>query len=178
MGYLDDLVGIGTAVLNELDVDDGKLAVYSSRGIKICPLGACLNRNLFQLLTATKLASDGRGNVFDVSGEMRDPERSQLDGILGSAYNAAPTLEGINQGCTGVINAVDVVSQLLAGGQRLSPNGIVLLAWNKADPDNTDIFPGWQSYRDERLNGHTFWGLSSARPSAPVRRPPPGGRRP
>jgi RHS repeat-associated protein len=56
--YGQDLTAIGTAVLNQWDVDDGRLKVYQN-GRAVCPLGHCLDRTLQQIIIA--IATDNNG---------------------------------------------------------------------------------------------------------------------
>src|SRR5260370_682721 len=48
--YLLDLAALGTAVLNQRDVDNGRIKVYNQRGAAVCPLGQCLDRGLDEII--------------------------------------------------------------------------------------------------------------------------------
>jgi hypothetical protein len=58
--YEQDLTGIGTAILNQWDVDDGRLTVYQN-GNAVCPLGQCLDRSLAQIIEGLATYRTGRG---------------------------------------------------------------------------------------------------------------------
>jgi RHS repeat-associated protein len=175
-GYVQELDGIGTAILNEWDVDDGRITVIGSNGQPVCPLGSCAHRTLFQILTATSFASDSSGNLFDANGNIRQSSRSRIDGVLnGSDQAGVPVWDNgvqIGSNCEGIVAAVAATSNLITGATpRYSPNGLTILFWNMASPDSTSTFPGSQGYtgvKDNRPGGHTFWGL----PAGPKRRPP------
>lgn len=185
VGYWEDLAGIGTAVLNQRDADNAILKVYQ-RGRAVCPLGQSLNRSIFQILTTTALASDNRGQLFDVSGNMRQPERSQIDNILnGDMYAGVPLVNNgnlIGSYCQGIMSSIGAASQLIGGEiDRLAPDGNIILFWNKASPDDAKYFPGnkgYTGYKDGRAGGHTFWGLPSVSPPPRLRPMPPRGGRP
>ena len=180
--YVQDLTGIGTAVLNQLDVDDGKLSVYQN-GTAVCPLGQCLDRNLQQVIYAIATKPSGRGgkgrmtHIFNTNGNLVDGS-GLLNSILNTDTESRPLITDedglpINQGCEGVLASIVVAGGLLDGSiSRLKPNGLTLLFWNHAPANSTTTFPGSVGYtgrRDSRAQGHTFWGLSST-PS--VRQPP------
>jgi hypothetical protein len=182
-----DLAAIGTAVLNQWDVDDGRLKVYLN-GTAVCPLGHCLNRMLDQIIIAIATYRDAQGNlvhVFNSSGKMIDAAAATLAGILGTDIGTPPLISDngnlINQACEGVIASLVNASNLLDGTQqRVSPNGLTLLFWNHESANSSSgTYPGYTGWRDARARGETFWGLSSVPPvrKPPVRRPPPPPRR-
>jgi RHS repeat-associated protein len=188
--YAQDLAAIGTAVLNQWDVADGRLTVYND-GRKVCPLGRCGGQSLAQVVIAMSTYKSASGQLvpaFNSSGQMLGAAETQLQGILATALNAAPLVTDtsglpINQGCEGVLGAITTASGLLDGSeQRVSPDGLTLLFWNQAPANSTTTFPGsvgYTGWRDSRTAGETFWGLSSTSPpplpAPPVRRPPVGG---
>jgi hypothetical protein len=180
--YVQDLTGIGTAVLNQLDVDDGKLSVYQN-GTAVCPLGQCLDRNLQQVIYAIATKPSGRGgkgrmtHIFNTNGNLVDGS-GLLNSILNTDTESGRLITDedglpINQGCEGVLASIVVAGGLLDGSiSRLKPNGLTLLFRNHAPANSTTTFPGsvgYTGWRDSRAQGHTFWGLSST-PS--VRQPP------
>ncbi|MGD0497692.1 MAG: RHS repeat-associated core domain-containing protein [Bryobacteraceae bacterium] len=185
--YQQDLAAIGTAVLNQWDVDHNRLKVYLN-GTAVCPLGQCLGRSLQEVIIDIATYYDSGGNLvhtFDSSGHMQDAAASTLKSILSTDVLAPPLVldNGLptNQDCEGVIASLVHASNLLDGSEsRVSPNGLTLLFWNRAPDDSTTTFPGNKGYtgwRDSRVQGETFWGLSSTPPPA-VRRPlPPAVRR-
>jgi len=189
--YEQDLAAIGTAVLNQWDVDDGRLTVYN-HGRKVCPLGHCLDRSLAQVIIAISTYRNASGQLvptFNSSGQMIGAAAAELAGILSTTWNAPPLVLdssgiAVNQGCEGVLASLTTASGLLDGSeQRVSPNGLTLLFWNQAPANSTTTFPGdagYTGWRDSRAAGETFWGLSSTPtpPAPPVRRPPGPGRRP
>jgi RHS repeat-associated protein len=183
--YEQDLAAIGTAILNQWDVDDGRLKVYQN-GRAVCPLGQCLDRSLAQIIETIATYSSGGQmvSVFNSSGQMQGPAAATLSGILGTNIDSGPLVldssgQYVNQGCEGVLASLVTGSGLLGGTTpRVSPNGLTLLFWNQASATSTTTFPGnvgYTGWRDARTRGETFWGLSSTAPP-PIRRPPP--RRP
>ena len=176
--YGQDLAAVGSAILNQWDVDNHRLKVYQN-GVAVCPLGQCKDRSLTDIILALERDSDGA--IFSSSGKMRDPEASKLNGILNTSTSAGPLVRDIsgaliNQGCEGVISSLTMASGLISGDVgRAGPLGVTLLFWNRASPTSTNTFPGDHGYigwRDDRARGQTFWGLSSSPvPSGP------GGRR-
>ncbi|MEO8597160.1 MAG: RHS repeat-associated core domain-containing protein, partial [Candidatus Solibacter sp.] len=176
--YAEDLTSIGTAVLNQWDVDNGVIKVYQN-GRAACPLGQCLDRSLKDIVIA--ISKDNTGSIFNSNGNMRSTDAAKLKGILNTTWNAGPVVQDssgqwVNQGCEGVLESLTLASGLLSGDvARAKPNGLTLLFWNQASADSTTTFPGnvgYTGWRGDRVHGETFWGLSSTPP--PVRRPPPG----
>ena len=146
--YEQDLAAIGTAVLNQWDVDNGRIKVYQN-GRAVCPLGQCLDRSLQQVIIAIATYTNASGNlvsVFDSSGHMIDAAAATLKGILGTNVLTGPLVydngNPINQGCEGVVASLVNASNLLDGSQaRVSPNGLTLLFWNQASANSTTTFP-------------------------------------
>jgi len=181
--YEQDLAAIGTAVLNQWDVDNGKIKVYQ-HGRAVCPLGQCLDRSLQEIIIDIATYYDSSGNLvhtFDSSGHMQGTAATTLSNILNTNTLTGPIVydngNPINISCEGVIASLVNASNLLDGSEaRVSPNGLTLLFWNQASPTSTTTFPGnvgYTGWRDDRSRGETFWGLSS---TPPVRRPPPPRR--
>jgi hypothetical protein len=149
--YTEDLVGIGTALLNQWDVDNRRLSVFQD-GDSVCPLGQCLNRSLKAVILALEV--DANGPIFNSNGNMRGAERSRLNSILSTDLAAAPQIRDdsgnlVNIGCEGVINSLLVASRLLTGRtSRLRPDGLTLLFWNRASvtSTSTSTFPGNRGY--------------------------------
>jgi RHS repeat-associated protein len=177
--YEQDLAATGSAVLNQWDVDNGRLNVIQN-GRPVCPLGQCLNRSLQQIIIAIATYTNASGNlvsVFDSSGHLIDGQASALTGVLNTEITTGPQVVDqtgilINQGCEGVLSSLVNASNLIGGSPRVSPNGLTLLFWNQAPASSTTTFPGSAGYtgwRDARANGETFWGLPST-----VRKPPRG----
>jgi RHS repeat-associated protein len=176
--YLLDLIGIGTAILNQWDVDNGRLQVYDRTGARTFPMGGSSpqNRSLEEVIIS--IARDGRGALFSSTGQMRQPDRAALNKVLQTSIEAAPLILDstgywINRSCQGVLASINVASGLLLGGlnDRYKPNGLVLLFWNLASADSETTFPGSAGYigvEKIRQQGHTFWGLRGG--------PPPAGR--
>jgi len=181
--YETDLAAVGSAVLNQWDVDNGLLKVYQN-GRQVCPLGQCLDRSLQQIIIAISTYKDSSGNLvgtFNSSGQMQGAAATTLSNILGTNTLTGPLVSDngnlINQGCEGVVASLVNASNLLGGAPRVSPNGSTLLFWNQLSPDSTQFYSGYTGWRDGRPKGETFWGLPSTAPP-PVRRPRPPGRGP
>jgi RHS repeat-associated protein len=172
--YHKDLAAIGTAVLNQWDVDNHRLKVYRN-GKLTCPLGHCLDRSLQEIIIKIgtyKNASGNLVNIFDSSGHMVDGA-AKLKGILDTDASAGPVVYdngiAVNQGCEGIVSSLVHASNLLSGSEaRVSPNGTTLLFWNQLPADSTKFYRGYSGWRDDRVQGETFWGL----PSAPQPREP------
>ena len=172
--YYQDMTALGTAILNQVDVDNDVIELYDSHG-RVCPLGHCGSRDMKKILTETTFASDKRGQVFSADGSMRTPERTTLNGILDTNAAARPTVldHGIptNLGCEGVLSAIRITSGLLDGTiSRINPDGLVLLYWNKLSATTNRSLPGYSGWRSDRSVGHTFWGLRQT-PAPPRPRP-------
>ena len=169
LAYYRDMTAPGTAVLNQWDIDNGKLFVYDGSSRRVCPLGHSLERALAELFTTATFASDGRTdpkNVFDFGGAMKQPKRKELDDVLRRNAAASPTTldSGIytSIACEGVLSAVRITSELITGERaRLQPNGLVLLYWNKVSSDEFAGLPGYRRWQSDRERGHAFWGLPS-----------------
>ena len=181
--YETDLAAVGSAVLNQWDVDNGLLKVYQN-GRQVCPLGQCLDRSLQQIIIAISTYKDSSGTLvgtFNSSGQMQGAAATTLAGILGTNTLTGPLVSDngnlINQGCEGVVASLVNASNLLGGAPRVSPNGSTLLFWNQLSPDSTQFYSGYTGWRDGRPKGETFRGLPSTAPP-PVRRPRPPGRGP
>ena len=171
--YRQDLTAIGTAILNQWDVDNRRLSVFLNR-TPVCPLGQCLSRSLAQIIMA--IGRDSTGAIFNSSGQMRSTDAAKLSGILATDTLAGPLVLDssghlINRGCEGVLESIVVAAGLLNGGARVvPPNGMILLFWNLAPANSTTTFPGNAGYigwKDSRNQGETFWGLSGVSPNAP-----------
>jgi RHS repeat-associated protein len=175
-----DMIAIGTAVMNQLAVDDGQMTVYAG-GTKACPLGQCLNRNLSQIiyLLATELIQGQLVHVFDNSGNMVDGQQTVLKGILNTDTTAGkqvldPTGVLINSNCEGILDSLNAANDVLGGTREVGPNGLALLFWNQQSP-TTPLYPGYVGVKSPGV--HTFWGLytTPTHPPTgvpPVRKPP------
>jgi RHS repeat-associated protein len=168
-GYLQELNGIASAVLNQVDVDDKKISVLGSNGQPVCPLGACLDRTLFQILTQTPLASDNSGQLFDASGHIRQSGANRINSVLSGDYFAGTLISDsgtpIGSNCEGLVASLATVSNLLTGSAaRYSPNGATVLGWDMESPTTTTGTFGGGGYTGSqtgRPGGHTFWSLPS-----------------
>jgi RHS repeat-associated protein len=180
--YYTDQLAVGTAVMNQLAVDDGKMTVYQN-GNAVCPLGQCLNRNLGQIIQsiATYRGKLGMVQVFNSSGQMVDGA-STLKGILDTDAQSGllvmdSTGNAINIGCEGVLSSINAASDVLSGVRETGTGGLALLFWNKQSA-SVPFYPGYVGVRSPRAVGHTFWGLYTTptppegAPAPPVRVPP------
>jgi hypothetical protein len=176
--YQEDLAAIGSAVLNQWDVDNGKIKVYRN-GRAVCPLGHCENRSLDQIIITIATYRNSSGDLvhtFDDGGHMQDAAAKTLADILKTNILTGPLVidngNYINQGCEGIVSSIINASNLLDGSQsRVSRDGLTLLFWNQESASGSKVYPGYSGWRDSRSQGETFWGLSS---TPPIRRPPPG----
>jgi RHS repeat-associated protein len=91
--YEQDLAAIGTAIMDQWDVDDKRLTVYQN-GQAVCPLGQCLDRSLQQVIIA--IAKDNSGSIFDANGNMRQPDASKLSGVLNTNVDSGPLVLDIS----------------------------------------------------------------------------------
>jgi hypothetical protein len=196
-GYYEELTAIGTAIINQVYVDQGFLIMFGKNGnqLQSCPLGRCGNRSLKDIILL--IARDNAGRIFDNDGNMRSSSRNRLDIVLGIDDKSPPLIGDINgemynQGCEGLWTSIKVASQLLTGERRpYFPNELLLLYWNGVeDVNNTSAFPGSEGYvgvKTSRTRSQTFWGAfwsfapkttprddSGRTPSAPTTRT--GGR--
>lgn len=148
-------------------IADYRFIVVSVDNRRVCPLGGCLGRSLFEIILT--IAIDRRGSVFDLEGNMRDPERTSIKNVLDGDFYAGVLIgdydeKGVFQGnigsnCEGILSSVRTASDLITGAiDRSKPNGLTL-----------------HGYRDSRPGGHTLWGLSSV-PPPPRGRPAPPDR--
>jgi len=128
--YFTDQLAVGTAVMNQLAIDDGKMKVYQN-GAAVCPLGQCLNRSLAQIIEAiatySKQGTNRLIHLFNSSGQMVDGMASVLNGIIGTAVDASPTVldNGLptNIGCEGVLSSLNAASDVLEGYREQGTDG-------------------------------------------------------
>lgn len=187
MSYYLDQVAVGTAVMNQVAVDNGQMTVYAN-GVAVCPQGHCLHRTLSEIiqLISTYYLRGKLIHTFDLGGHMADGFAPLLDKILRTditdGQQVTDKWEGtsINIGCEGVLSSISVASEVL-NGLLGGPDDPQLLAWNKRSP-NVPYLPGFVPIVSTRQGGHTFWGLyttptppsGSPGPPPPVRAPHSG----
>jgi RHS repeat-associated protein len=151
-GYFEDQLAIGSAVLNQYEIDNGELAVYRN-GVAVCPLGHCLDRSLASIIEAIAVYRKNRKyvHIFNSNGQLVD-NVSELSGILKTDVQAAPTVLDqygvfVNQGCDGVVSSVIAASDALEGLTYAGePGNFVLLYWNKLPPSQP-FYPGYVGVR-------------------------------